>query len=329
MREASYYEIAADSIKCLLCPKKCSISEGQTGFCRVRKNVGGVLYTKNYDLCSSCAVDPIEKKPLYHFYPGANVFSIGTWGCNFNCSFCQNWSIAQHTPRLVELSSEQAVALALEQHSSIGMAYTYSEPSVWFEYVLETEKLANMQGLKNIVVTNGYINPEPLAQLIEYTDAFNIDLKAFNDKFYGQICGGTLEPILNNIQKAAEKCHVEITTLLITGLNDSKDEISSLADWLAKINVNIPLHLTRYFPNNQLTVPPTPLETMQQAYEIASQYLNYVYIGNVTDAQGANTYCPNCKAIVIDRGQWHSHLTKDNHCVYCGSAVKIVGEVSI
>lgn len=325
MHKADYYEKTNDSIKCLLCPKKCRIQEGQAGFCHARKNVGGILYSENYALLSAAALDPIEKKPLYHFYPGAGILSIGTRGCNFACSFCQNWTISQENPRLVNLSVEEAVRLALGEKESIGMAYTYSEPSVWFEYVLETEKLAKKKGLKNVVVTNGYINPAPLDELLAYTDAFNVDLKAFSREFYQKVCSGTLQPVLDNIQKIAEHCHVEITTLLIPGLNDSKDEIGRLSDWLSKINVDIPLHLTRYFPNYKLNLAPTPPETLQTAKEAASQYLHYVYLGNAAD-EGI-TYCPHCRAVVIDRSKRRSYLTSDKHCRNCGKSIRIVGKI--
>ena len=325
MHKASYFEKTNDDIKCLLCPRKCSIYEGQAGFCRVRKNVGGVLYSENYALCSAAALDPIEKKPLYHFYPGASILSIGTRGCNFTCSFCQNWAISQENPRLINLSADEVVRLALEEKESIGIAYTYSEPTVWFEYVLETEKLAKKKKLKNVVITNGFINPAPLDELLAYTDAFNIDLKAFSPEFYQQVCSGRLEPVLDNIKKIAEHCHVEITTLLIPGLNDSKEEIGALADWLATINPEIPLHLTRYFPNYKLNLAPTPLETLQTAREAAAGYLHYVYVGNV--AGEGITYCPHCKAVVIDRGKRRNYLTSDKTCRICGSRINIAGEI--
>lgn len=327
MREALYYKQHDSGVICQLCPKECAIGEGRTGFCRVRTNVGGKLYTKNYAACSSYALDPIEKKPLYHFYPGSYILSLGTWGCNFACQFCQNWQIAQDNPETIELPPEAAVTLALDQGKrNVGIAFTYSEPSVWYEYILDTVKVSHKAGLKNVLVTNGFINEKPLAELLPFVDAMNIDIKAFNIDYYNKVCAGSLEKVKETVKQSAAACHVEITTLLVPGLNDDESELQGLADWLANINRDIPLHFSRYFPNYKMQEPPTPLETMEMAYREASERLNYVYLGNVGNI-GHNTNCPKCGKMVIDRVRRQSELTPEKKCPQCGSMIAIIGEI--
>jgi len=329
MQEAMYYRLYGQKILCSLCPKGCVIGEGQTGFCRVRKNIGNKLYTQNYAACSSCALDPIEKKPLYHFYPGKFILSLGTWGCNFSCTFCQNWQIAQDTPNTKLLMPDSAVEMAkrYESQGNIGIAYTYSEPSVWYEYVLDTAKAVGCAGLKNVLVTNGFINAEPLQGLLPYLDALNIDVKAFNNEFYHTVCAGGLESVKRTVELAASVCHVEITTLLVPGLNDEMTEIDRLARWLAGISPNIPLHFSRYFPNHKMDRPPTPKSTMKMAQHTAQQYLNYVYLGNLGE-DGGNTYCPHCSQLLIDRSGFQSFLVDHNKCPQCGNNISIIDEAS-
>lgn len=329
MREAMYYQPHRQGVLCNLCPKGCIINEGRTGFCRVRKNIGNKLYTENYASCSSCALDPIEKKPLYHFYPGSLVLSLGTWGCNFSCTFCQNWQIAQELPNTTELLPSKAVEIA-EQYKAqgnIGIAYTYSEPSVWYEYVLETAKLTKEAGLKNVLVTNGFINPEPLKELLPYIDAMNIDVKAFNNNFYQSVCAGGLEAVKETVELAVKFCHVEITTLLVPGLNDDEKEITTMSKWLAGLNPDIPLHFSRYFPNYKMKIPPTSEHVMEMAKKQAGDYLNYVYLGNMSGG-GGNTYCPKCDQLVIDRTRLQSHLRNEKNCPRCGALITIIGEVN-
>lgn len=330
MREAMYYKSHEQGVICSLCPKKCIIQEGRTGFCRVRRNVANKLYAENFAACSSCALDVIEKKPLYHFYPGSLILSLGTWGCNFSCTFCQNWQITQERPDMGELLPAKAVELAKQYKAegNIGIAYTYSEPSVWYEYILETAKAAKEAGLKNVMVTNGFINPEPLKELLPYIDAMNIDVKAFNEKFYHTICAGEIEAVKQTVELAAKVCHVEITTLLIPGLNDEDNEINKMAQWLAKINNNIPLHFSRYFPNYKVDIPPTSEHKMLMAKKQASQYLNYVYLGNM-NGEGNNTYCPTCKQLVIDRARSQSYLAHKKSCPNCGDIITIVGDIDL
>lgn len=327
LSEAKYYEPVDQGVRCRLCPKGCFIGEGQSGFCRVRKNMGGRLYTQNYAACTAMALDPIEKKPLYHFYPGSAILSLGTWGCNFSCQFCQNWQIAQATPEFREVTPLEAVRLAADcrKQGNIGIAYTYSEPSVWFEYVLDTAVEVNKAGMKNVLITNGFIEEEPLKEALPYLDAMNIDVKAFTETYYKKVCAGSLEHVKKTVEAAVACCHVEITTLLVPGMNDEKEEVTQLCRWLAGIRRDIPLHFSRYFPNYHFKKPPTPLETMSMAYETAKEYLDYVYLGNMGGA-GSNTYCPSCGECVIDRVEGFIRLAEKNRCQHCGYKIAILGE---
>lgn len=329
MKEARYYQAHENGVICGLCPKQCVISPDRTGFCRVRKNINGTLYAQNYGCCSSYALDPIEKKPLYHFYPGSTIFSIGTWGCNFACQFCQNWEIAQAVPATIPMLPAEAVAAAKGAgRGNIGIAYTYSEPGVWYEYITDTARLVHEQDLKNVLVTNGFINSEPLDELLPFIDAMNIDVKAFNEDFYRTVCAGTLRHVKQTVQKAVQYCHVEITTLVIPGMNDSETELTELAKWLAGLDKDIPLHFSRYFPRYKMGAAPTPLSTLNKASEIASEYLNYVYIGNTGGGEGSNTHCPQCRLLLIDRLYGTSRLGQDKNCPDCGKHIAIQGEIS-
>ncbi|AZT89675.1 AmmeMemoRadiSam system radical SAM enzyme [Caldicellulosiruptor changbaiensis] len=282
MVEARYYEkLENKKVRCKLCPHGCVILPGNTGFCRARQNVDGKLYSLNYGYISSIAFDPIEKKPLYHFYPGSSILSIGTFGCSFKCLHCQNYEISQLTPNVFEVDTERLIELAKKDKDCIGIAFTYNEPTIWFEYVLDVAKRFKEEGFKTVLVTNGYLNEEPLLELLEVIDAANIDLKAFNDEFYKKVCRGDLESVKRFIEICSQKIHIEITTLIIPTLNDSEEEIENLAKWLSSIDDRIPLHLTRYFPRYKMTLPPTPKETLFKLREIAKKYLMYVYLGNI------------------------------------------------
>jgi pyruvate formate lyase activating enzyme len=334
MREAMFYEKKEqDLVHCRLCPKLCTIREGRKGFCRVRQNRGGTLYTINYGQVSSCGLDPIEKKPLYHFYPGSTIFSIGTFGCNLRCGFCQNWQIAHGDPSTTEATPRQVVDLARRQEgregSNVGIAYTYNEPLMWYEFVFDTAQQVRQAGLKNVLVTNGYVNETPLRQILPYIDAMNIDVKGFTDDYYREKCGGHLEPVLRTVEIAHRECHVELTTLLVTGLNDSPEEITRLVDWVASLDPEIPLHFSRYFPQFELELPPTPLDTLKRAYEIARKRLSYVYIGNASQVGGSNTVCPRCGATVIGRTGYSITTTglDGQKCLQCGRSIRITGEV--
>ncbi|ACV61278.1 Radical SAM domain protein [Desulfofarcimen acetoxidans DSM 771] len=331
MREAMYYEKKENNLAaCRLCPKLCTIRENRTGFCRARKNIGGTLYSLNYGECSSHAIDPIEKKPLYHFYPGTNILSLGTFGCNLRCGFCQNWSIAHETPHTVGITPEQVLDIFRQQAADvncIGLAYTYSEPLMWYEFVLDTAKLIHAAGFKNVLVTNGYIGEEPLREIIPYIDAMNIDIKGFTEEYYHKTCIGNLSPVLRTVEIAvSQNCHVELTTLLITGLNDSEEEISNLVNWIAGVNKNIPLHFSRYFPNYQMNLPATPLETLKIACSMAKEKLNYVYAGNAAELNVSNTVCPQCGEVIISRLGYRTRIEglKDSRCMHCGEKIYIV-----
>ncbi len=223
LKEVAYYEDFKGYLRCQVCPHFCKLKDGQRGICRVRKNLDGKLFALNYGECSSYGVDPIEKKPLRNFHPGSMIFSVGTVGCNLSCGFCQNWQIAKGEPQTITLTVEELVDLA-GRGDSIGVAYTYSEPMMWYEFVYDAARAVSQAGLKNVLVTNGFINPEPLEALLPYIDAMNIDVKGFTEKYYKQACGGRLKPVLKTVERAVKAWHVEITTLLVTGLNDLPEE---------------------------------------------------------------------------------------------------------
>ncbi len=328
MHKAMFWKKAEEQrVQCILCPQKCLIAPERRGFCKVRVNEEGSLYSVNYGKCSSYGFDPIEKKPLYHFLPGSSIFSVGTFGCNFRCGFCQNWSIAHGDPDTVVVTPEKLVETAANNdEKSVGIAYTYSEPLMWYEFVYDTAKKVRAAGMKNVLVTNGFINPEPLKEILPLIDAMNIDVKGFSDSYYNEACVGELHPVLETVELASSHCHVEITTLLVTGLNDSRDEISQLVDWLAGVNPEIPLHFSRYFPNYQMELPPTPVSTMEMAREIALEKLSYVYLGNLRGTDASNTYCPQCKQLLIDRSGYRAALVgmKGDTCSKCGRKINIV-----
>lgn len=285
MKPAMFYEkIENNCVRCLLCPHGCVLRQGKTGICMARKNMGGQLYSLNYARVSSIALDPVEKKPLYHFHPGKTILSAGTFGCNFKCGYCQNWSISQRNARTMGLMPEKLVDLADEykKMGNIGIAFTYNEPSIWYEYVLETAMLAGERGLSGVLVTNGFINEEPLERLLPYIDAMNIDVKAFSRDFYEKYCKGSLDVVKKTVERAAESCHVEITTLVIPGLNDDPNEIGKMAGWLSGLGQDIVLHLTRFFPNYMMNdIPATPPDVLENAVKAAKERLKYVYAGNI------------------------------------------------
>ena len=281
-RLAKYWSNIDGKVECRLCPHGCKIGEDAVGICRARKNIGGELHTLNYGLVSSIALDPIEKKPLYHFYPGTYILSVGTFGCNFKCSFCQNWEIAHDNPDLYVVTTEQLVKEAKDLDNCLGIAFTYNEPSVWYEFVYDTCVLSKEAGLKNVLVSNGFISEEPLSDLLPYVDAMNIDVKAFTDRYYKELCKGNLEDVKRTVEIASKECHVEVTTLVLPGLNDAVEEIGEMSRWLASVNETIPLHLSRFFPNYKMKdLPPTLKETLLKAKEEAEKHLRFVHLGNV------------------------------------------------
>ena len=281
--KAKFYRQSEDKIHCYLCPHNCVIKNGHVGKCNVRLHENGGLFTINYGEITSMSLDPIEKKPLHHFKPSTNILSVGSFGCNFTCSFCQNYSISQFTPHSEFMSSEQLVENTLAIKNNIGIAFTYNEPSIWYEYIYDTAKLLKETNKASsvVLVSNGYISEEPLKDLLPYVDAMNIDLKGFTNKYYSNICGGSLVPVLKTIEIASKKCHVEITTLLVSGENDNLNEVEQIAKFLGGIDKNIPLHLSRYFPRYKLRNPATSVDFMHKAEETARKYLNRVSLGNV------------------------------------------------
>jgi pyruvate formate lyase activating enzyme len=279
-----FNKLENSKVHCYLCPHNCVVSPDGLGKCRARKNMGGRLFSLNFGKITSIGLDKIEKKPLYNFYPGSKILSVGTFGCNLKCSFCQNWTIAHENPEVYDVTPDELVQKAEEliQKGNIGIAFTYNEPSIWYEFVYQASKLSKNRGLKNVLVTNGFISKEPLEEILPFIDAMNIDVKGFTDSFYKQICKSSLNEVKQTVEIAAGKTHVEVTTLVVPGLNDAAHEIAELAEWLSSISKDIPLHLSRFFPNyKMLDRPVTPLSTLEKARDTASKYLNYVYLGNV------------------------------------------------
>lgn len=325
-KEASFYEESKGYINCKLCPHKCLINDGAYGKCNVRVNRGGKLYTTNYGEITSMARDPIEKKPLYHFKPGGNILSVGSFGCNFSCEFCQNHAISQGRSNSEYIYPKQLVEICKGLEDNIGVAFTYNEPSIWYEYVYQSSKLLK-ESIKNInivLVTNGYINEEPIKKLLPFVDAMNIDLKSFNNNYYKGVCGGSISPVLNTIRMALKECHVEVTTLLVSGENDSKSEVKEIAGFIGSLNKDIPFHLSRYFPNYKMGKPATNIEVMNEDRKIAERYLNYVYMGNVSNIDNS-TYCPKCGYKIIEREGNHIIVDVCNQlCPKCGYKINIV-----
>ncbi|KNY28274.1 AmmeMemoRadiSam system radical SAM enzyme [Pseudobacteroides cellulosolvens] len=284
-KQARYYNKIEDSkVHCFLCPHNCVIKPHMTGACRARKNIDGDLFSLNYGKVTSLSLDPIEKKPLNRFHPGTKILSAGSFGCNLKCSFCQNWTIAHEDADTVEITPQILVdkAVSLKNNGNIGIAYTYNEPSIWYEFVYDTCQLAKKEGLSNVLVTNGFISREPLSDILPLIDAMNIDVKAFTSGFYKDICSATLDNVKESVELASKHCHVEVTTLVIPDLNDSIDEIEELSKWLSSISRDIPLHLSRFFPNYKMShINPTPKDTLISVKNVADNYLNYVYLGNV------------------------------------------------
>jgi len=326
MREALFYEeIGGSKVKCNLCPHHCEIEEGQTGLCRVRLNKGGVLYTLTYGTLSSISNDPIEKKPLYHFHPGTMILSVGSWGCNMTCPWCQNWEIAHEKPQVQRVNPDRLIDLTLDRELD-GIAYTYNEPIVCFEFVLDTSRMASADGLYNVMVTNGYIEEGPLKLLLQTIQAMNIDLKGFNEKIYKKRCSGELETVKKNIKTISDEgLHLELTTLIIPGENDSKEEMEEEAAWIASVNDEIPLHLSKYYPAYKFNKPPTTDETLLDLYKIAKKHLKHVYLGNTTLEEGKDTYCPVCGNLLIKRSGFQVDVVgiQDKKCTKCQSKVKI------
>jgi len=324
-RVATYWEREGDGVRCVLCPHRCRIAQGKSGICAVRENRGGTLFAATYGKAAAVSVDPVEKKPLFHFHPGAPILSIGSVGCNFRCEFCQNWHLVLRQAPLEEVRIGELLRTA-RREGSVGIAYTYNEPFIQFEFVLECSKAFRAAGMKNVLVTNGYVNQEPLAELLPFVDAMNIDLKSMDPVFYRRICGGDLAPVLETIRTAAKATHVELTTLLYTGHNDADPQIREVVDFVAETDPEIPLHLSRYFPAHRATAPPTPPDRLAAAYRIARERLPYVYVGNARLPGAEDTVCPGCHATVIRREAYRVDAggLSGNRCAACGARLRFV-----
>ncbi|MDX2442828.1 MAG: AmmeMemoRadiSam system radical SAM enzyme [Bacteroidales bacterium] len=331
-KEASYYHHNKEfRVQCQLCPHNCIIKPGKSGICKVRKNIEGNLYAENYGLLSAKHMDPIEKKPLYHYFPGREVLSIGTLGCNLKCQFCQNCEISQTgitDTRLLNFHSpEEIVQEALSIKDNIGIAYTYNEPIIWFEYIIEVAHLARKAGLKNILVSNGFINELPRHELIKQMDAFNIDLKGFTEEFYKNHTFSSLKDVKDTILEIYQAGkHLEITNLVIPSLNDDPDRFEEMVKWISEeTDKNTVLHISRYFPHFKQSLPPTDLAKLEELYNIAVKYLNFVFIGNTGSFSiGRNTLCPSCGTIAIERSGYHTRIYGMNHsgeCINCNEKI--------
>lgn len=337
MHEALLYEkLPNKSVHCFLCAHRCLILPDKRGICSVRENRNGILYTLVYGKAIAAHVDPIEKKPLFHFLPGTKSFSIATAGCNFRCEFCQNWEISQISkPRTdsvrgkepggqiigQDLPPEEVVKQAIETGCQ-SIAYTYTEPTIFFEYAYDTAKLAKKKGLANIFVTNGYQTAETIQKMKGVIDAANVDLKSFSDDFYRKVCGARLKPVLESIENLFRAgIHLEITTLLVPGRNDTEKEITQISKFISNLSSEIPWHISRFHPDYRMkNDPSTPLKTLEQAYKIGSSAgLNYVYLGNILTETGENTYCPKCQTLNVQRVGYQTQILAIDAKGYCSN----------
>ncbi len=317
------------TVQCELCPKICLIEPGQSGECRVRINIDGVLRTVVYGFPCSTHIDPIEKKPLFHFRPGTKILSIATVGCNLHCKNCQNWEISQANPEDTKAHAlpPEKLVQATKYYNCPSLAYTYTDPIIFYEYTYDTAKLARQANIHNVLVTAGYINPEPWKRLLEYVDAANVDLKGITEEFYIQVCSGTLKPVQQALVLAkASGILLEVTNLIIPTLNDKPEQIRQLAHWVkANLGSDTPLHFSRFSPRYKMQhLPPTSPKTLDMAREIAiSEGLHYVYIGNIQSKFGQNTYCPGCKILLIERIGYTilQNRLKDGCCPDCGKEI--------
>ena len=327
-----------DYVRCLLCPVSCRIPPSASGACGGRENIDGELTPTNYAKVTSISLDPIEKKPLYHFYPGSTVLSLGTYGCNMNCTFCQNWQISHPVEMgalpLRDIQPREVVerVRGYRDRRCIGAAYTYSEPVVWYEYVRDTSLAVREAGSKNILVTNAYLRERPWRELLKSVDACNIDVKGFDPEFYREFCAGDLSIVKRNVEIAVEAgVHVEVTTLIVPNGTDDSGDLEALSDWLAQLDPGIPLHLSRYYPHYRMHRPPTPMKTLLRAHQIAAERLNYVYLGNVLVPGGSDTTCACCGETLVRRSAYRVSLVglDGEKCAGCGHPSGLIFEGSV
>jgi pyruvate formate lyase activating enzyme len=321
-----FWQNKDDKLQCRVCPHNCILKEDQYGVCKVRKNENNEIVAINYGEVTSASIDPIEKKPLYHYKPGNNIFSLGTFGCNMSCSFCQNYSISQYKPETQYINIEKLIETIDSMENNVGVAFTYNEPFMWYEYIYEAAKKIKeyKKEISVVLVTNGYVNEEPLRKILPFIDVMNIDLKSFNESYYNKLCGAKLDPVLKTIEIASKHCHIEITTLVVDKENDSSEEIEDIAKFIGNINKDIPLHLSRYFPNYQMENPPTEINKITEGMEIAKKHLNYVYVGNVSGIDN-NTYCHECNELLINREMYTAiPLISNNICPKCNTKINII-----
>lgn len=336
LKEAMFYEeLDGKKVQCHLCAHNCIITEGKVGVCRVRKNVGGKLYSLVYGKASSVSADPVEKKPLYHFFPGSSVLSFGTVGCNLKCQYCQNWRISQVKPddySLRTLGSADEIISQIRRYTSSGVAFTYNEPTIWYEFAYDIARAVKKKGYYTIFVSNGYMNPEPLKNLAPYLDAMNIDLKAINPEQYHKMSKAKIQPVLDTLILARELgIHVEITTLVVPGFNDSTEDLNKIARWIHdNLGSDVPYHLTRYHPDYHFNAPATPMNTLLKAYEIAKKAgLDYPYLGNIMKTDYENTRCRTCSTMLVKRRtrfveRLYSQKEGKIMCPKCGSVIPII-----
>jgi pyruvate formate lyase activating enzyme len=331
MHEARFWTAEGDKVRCQLCPHSCLIAPARRGICGVRENRESVLFSMNYGKVSAANVDPIEKKPLFHFHPGAKVFSLGSIGCTFRCQHCQNYTISQASLdelRLHEQKPQEVIDIA-QANSCPGVAFTYNEPTIWHEFAFDAMTIAKDRGLFTVYVTNGFIQEEPLQELSSVLDAMNIDVKGFTDKFYHKVCKAPLAPVLGAVTLAHELgIHIELTYLIIPGENDGREEIKRFSDWVAALDVRVPVHFSRFHPDYQMTDrSPTPIATMEMAHQVAKEAgLLFIYLGNVHIPRSEDTSCPNCNALLVERrGFTVTRLeAREGHCPICGQDLYMV-----
>jgi len=332
LKEAMFYEKSEGKlVNCNLCSHRCrKIADSKRGICGVRENRDGKLYSLVYGKAVARSVDPIEKKPLFNFLPGSRSYSIATVGCNFRCEHCQNYDISQMPKERGTIVGEdvppEEIVSAAKRNRCESIAYTYTEPTIFFEYAYDTAKLAKKEGIKNVFVTNGYITPKALKEISPYLDAANIDLKSFSDEFYRKICGARLQPVLDSIRLyKGLGIWIEITTLIIPSLNDSEEELRKIAEFISEVGEDTPWHISQFYPTYKLIdLPRTPVATLRKAREIGLEAgLKYVYEGNVPGEDGESTYCPNCGKLLIHRFGYHikENKIKNSKCTYCGAEI--------